>query len=208
MQRAHAHFELREGGLLMKPMGRAELKVGGGFTGEAVFLQDGDVLTIGKLQLMLVLFDAPQEEEEEDQWFEVEPGVAPEDGDADEPYERQHEVPYARPLPDERSVRPSKRARQVPVTLDGQFVEVPGDQLRQRPAKRVRQIPVTLDGQFIETPSDQSRQGSLKRGRKAAAKFDLPFDPMPVAKRARVAPDGGEARTHGAPARRVKGRRV
>ena len=123
--RAHAHFELREGGLLIKPLGRAALKVGGGFTGEAVFLQDGDVLTIGKLQLMLVLFDAPQEEEEEDQWFEVEPDAAPEDGEADEPYERQPEVAYARPLPDEKGGRPSKRARKVPVTLDGEFIQTP-----------------------------------------------------------------------------------
>lgn len=175
MQRAHAHFELREGGLLMKPMGRAELKVGSGFTGEAVFLEDGDVLTIGKLQLMLVLFDAPAEEEEEDQWFEVEPGD-PEDGEADEPYERQPEVAYA---------QPSKRARKVPVTLEGQFIETPVDQPRKKPARRVRPVPVTLEGQFIETPVDQPRQRPVKRGRKAAAGFDLPFDPAPVSKRAK-----------------------
>ena len=182
MQRAHAHFELREGGLLMKPMGRAELKVGGGFTGEAVFLEDGDVLTIGKLQLMLVLFDAPAEEEEEDQWFEVEPGD-PEDGEADEPYERQPEVAYA---------RPSKRARKVPVTLEGQFIQSPVDQPRQKPARRVRQVPVTLEGQFIETPMEQPRQRPAKRGRKAAAAFDLPFDPAPTPNRSRVNSDGGE----------------
>lgn len=164
MQRAHAHFELREGGLLVKPIGHAELKVGGGFTGEAVFLEDGDVLTIGKLRLMLVLFDAPQEEEEEeDQWFEVEPGD-PEDGKADEPYDGQPEAAYTRPLPDEKGGRRSKRARQVPVTLDGQFI-APADQPRQRPAKR---------------------------GRKAAEAFDLPFDPAPVPKRALVAPECGE----------------
>jgi hypothetical protein len=182
MQRAHAHFELREGGLLMKPMGRAELKVGGGFTGEAVFLEDGDVLTVGKLQLMLVLFDAPAEEEEEDQWFEVEPGD-PEDREADEPYERQPEVAYA---------RPSKRARKVPVTLEGQFVETPIEQPRPKPARRVRQVPVTLEGQFIETPIEQPRQRPTKRGRKTAAEFDLPFDPAPAPTRARVNPDGGE----------------
>ncbi len=191
MLRAHAHFELREGGLLMVPMGRAELKVGGGFTGEAVFLEDGDVVTIGKLQLMLVLFDAPAEEEEEDQWFEVEPGD-PEDGEADEPYERQPEVAYARPLPDERSARPSKRARKVPVTLDGQFIETPADQPRKKPARRVRQVPVTPEGQFVETPMEQPRQRPSKRGQKPAVQFDLPFDPAPVSKRARVAPDGGE----------------
>jgi hypothetical protein len=195
MQRAHAHFELREGGLLMKPMGRAELKVGSGYTGDAVFLEDGDVLTIGKLQLMLVLFDAPAEEEEEDQWFEVEPGD-PEDGEANEPYERQTEVAYA---------RPSKRARKVPVTLDVQFTETPIEQPRQKPARRVRQVPVTLEGQFIETPIEQPRQRPAKRGRKAAAEFDLPFDPAPAPTRARVNSDSGAGRNPTAKrARRIK----
>ncbi len=77
MARAHAHFELREGGLVIKPMGRAQLSVGGGPTGDAVFLRDGEVLDIGKLRLMLVLFDAPVEREEAaDDWFEVAPEAA------------------------------------------------------------------------------------------------------------------------------------
>ena len=191
IERAHAHFELREGGLLMRPMGRAELKVGGGFTGESVFLEDGDVLTIGKLQLMLVLFDAPQEEEEEDQWFEVEPGD-PDDGEADEPYEGQPEFADTRPLPGEKGVRPSKRARQVPMTLEGQYTETPAGTAHRRPAKRARQVPVTLEGQFTEMPTGTAPRRPAKRGRKDAAAFDLPFDPAPIPKRTRVAPDGGD----------------
>ena len=204
IERAHAHFELREGGLLMKPMGRAALSVGGGFTGESVFLEDGDVLTIGKLQLMLVLFDAPQEEEEEDQWFEVEPGAAPEDEDADEPSERQPEVAYT---------RPSKRDRQVPVTLDGEFIQTRMDKPRPKNARRMRQIPVTLDGQFARAPEDQPRQKSSKRGRKAAAEVNLPFDLAPAPKRARAAQEGGaewmDAAWREAPdVKRGKGRRI
>lgn len=88
LKRAHAHFELREGGLLMKPIGNAQLSVGGGYTGEAVFLQDGDVLTVGRLKLMLVLFEASAEEEqEEDEWFEVGPDAGPAGEGAEEEYD-------------------------------------------------------------------------------------------------------------------------
>lgn len=83
LRRAHAHFELREGGLLVKPLGSAQLSVGGGHTGEAVFLQNGDVLSIGGLQLMLVLFDAQDAEDEApDEWFEV--SREPDETDGDE----------------------------------------------------------------------------------------------------------------------------
>ncbi len=75
LRRAHAHFELREGGLLIRPLGSARLAVGGGHSGEAVFLENGDVLNVGRLALMLVLFDAPVEAEA-DEWFEVASGDA------------------------------------------------------------------------------------------------------------------------------------
>ena len=128
VRRAHAHFELREGGLLLKPLGRAELKVGAGFTGEAVFLQDGDVLTIGRLHLMLVLFDAPMEEEEEtDEWFEVGPEAAPAEED------------------EEWFGDQSARARRMPEGEDP-FEAPPA-------AGRGRRIPVSLDGQFLEKPA-------------------------------------------------------
>ena len=213
IERAHAHFELREGGLLMKPMGRAALSVGGGFTGESVFLEDGDVLTIGKLQLMLVLFDAPPEEEEEDQWFEVEPGAAPEDEDAYGPSERQPAVAYARPLPDEKDGRPLRRTRKTPEPLDGEFIQTPMDKLRQKNARRVRQVPVTLDGQFARVPEDQPRQKSAKRGRKAASEVDLPFDLAPAPKRTRAVQGGGAewmdvVRREAPDTKRGKGRRI
>ena len=97
MRRAHAHFELREGGGLVRPLGRAQLSVGGGHTGEAVFMQDGDVLTIGRLQLMLVLFEASAEEDEADEWFEVSPGEIPDDTEDDDWYDEPLVSPYARP---------------------------------------------------------------------------------------------------------------
>jgi predicted component of type VI protein secretion system len=160
LRRAHAHFELREGGLLLKPLGRAELKVGGGFTGDAVFLQDGDVLTIGRLQLMLVLFDAPVEEEE-DEWFEVGPDAAvPADEEAEEWYSEYGESAAA-------------HARRMP---DG------GDERPQTRPKRVRKVPVSLDGQFSEKPAS-------KRGRKAASSVNLPFDLQPAPRHAHPTPD-------------------
>ncbi len=54
----HAHIEQREGGLLIRPLGRARIALGeGAFTGEQLFAQDGDVLMIGKQRLLIVLFD-------------------------------------------------------------------------------------------------------------------------------------------------------
>ena len=207
VERAHAHFELREGGLLMKPLGRASLSVGGGFTGEAVFLQDGDVLTIGKLQLMLVLFDAPMEEEEADEWFDV--ASEPEDGEADEPYERRP-VSHARPMDDEDewAERPARRARHLPeaagkapVAKSARRVRNPQDAVHEapgaKPARRARNVPVSLEGQFAPAPMTLPREKRAKRGRSAAAEIELPFDPRPVRGR-RTPPNGGEARGSGA----------
>lgn len=167
--RAHAHFELREGGLLMKPLGRAALSVGGGFTGEAVFLEDGDVLTVGKLRLMLVLFDAPAEEEDEDEWFEAEPGGAPED-EADDPFETPPAAARARFL------KGGRRARQVPSSLDAQFTRTPPDLLR-RPATRGRKAaavdlpfgPTPVPGRARAVPGGEARNSGAKRikGRRA-----------------------------------------
>lgn len=70
VQRMHAHVEQREGGLLVTPLGDAKIALDGGLTGEALFLRDGDVLRIGSLRLMLVLFEAPSAiEAEEDELF-------------------------------------------------------------------------------------------------------------------------------------------
>ena len=110
IKRAHAHFELREGGLLVKPLGSARLSVGGGHTGEAVFLQNGDVLTVGKLKLMLVLFDAPDEAEEApDEWFEVGRDMDGSDGIEDDEEGEFPAALYAAPDPahaDRRTAKP------------------------------------------------------------------------------------------------------
>lgn len=174
LMRAHAHFELREGGLLIRPLGKAELSVGGGFSGESVFLRDGDVLTIGRLQLMLVLFDAPVEEEETDEWFEVGPDAVSEDDSEDDSDEWFGEHPVAR------------RAR-IPEDEDGQYqrpvrhARIPEDEDEQyqRPTRRVqspdgarirraRKVPVTLEGHFSEAPAP-------KRARKMPAEAEFPF---------------------------------
>ena len=247
LMRAHAHFELREGGLLIRPLGKAELSVGGGFSGESVFLRDGDVLTIGRLQLMLVLFDAPVEEEETDEWFEVGPDAVSEDDsedDSDEwfgerPVARRARTPededgqYQRPaarharIPedeDEQYQRPTRRAR-IPEDEDGQYqrpaarhartpededgqyqrpvrrARIPEDEggQYQRPARRVqspdgarirraRKVPVTLEGHFSEAPAP-------KRARKMPAEAEFPFE----------AASGGRARRGAA---KPKGARV
>ena len=193
LKHAHAHFELREGGLLVKPLGRAELKVGGGFTGESVFLQDGDVLTIGKLQLMLVLFDASAEEEETDEWFEVGPDEAEPEENADEWYGE----PPADMNPDDEDGRYKRpvRGRRPP---DGE------DEPYERPA-RARKVPVTLEGHLIEKP--------VRRKRKASAPVDLPFEGRPMTERRRAVPDDEDsmyetpAPQHAAKARSAKGAR-
>ena|GEM_PF-2246265 len=169
LMRAHAHFELREGGLLIRPLGKAELSVGDGFSGESVFLRDGDVLSIGRLQLMLVLFDAPVEEEETDEWFEVGPDAAVEDDSEDDSDEWFGERPAARRarIPEDEDgqyQRPARRAR-IPEDEDGQY---------QRPVRRARKVPVTLEGHFSEAPAP-------KRARKIPAEAEFPFEADPAA---------------------------
>lgn len=59
---SHAHIEQREGGLLIRPLGKAQIALGNeGFTGEQLFARDGDILTIGKHKLMLVMFEPTPE---------------------------------------------------------------------------------------------------------------------------------------------------
>lgn len=54
----HAHVEARQGGLLIRPLGRAQVALGKGeVTGEQLFAQDGDRLTFGDVKALVVLFD-------------------------------------------------------------------------------------------------------------------------------------------------------
>ncbi len=118
LKRAHAHFELREGGFLIRPLGSAQLTVGGGHTGEAVFLEDGDVLAIGRLELMLVLFDAPMEvQDEEDEWFEVAPDGAAYVDDEDGWYDGAYDSPEE----SEPYIRPARR--DIPLNAEGYATE-------------------------------------------------------------------------------------
>lgn len=61
----HAHIEQRRGGLLVRPLGKATVALGeGAFTGDTLFARDGDVLLIGKLRLLVVLFEPDAQEED------------------------------------------------------------------------------------------------------------------------------------------------
>ncbi len=185
MKRAHAHFELREGGLLIKPLGRAELSVGSGFTGGAVFLQDGDVMTIGRLQLKLVLFDAPIEEEPEDEWFEAGSfGALPEDEDApaaDDWFDEEHGYTPRR-LREEGARVGGKTAsrRAAKKTTD------PREAQARKPAVlRAQQNPVSMEGQFSPPPAAYAK-------RRKAPIAELPFDTEPAPRHERDLPAGNE----------------
>lgn len=64
LRKKHAYFEQREGGLLLKPLRGARVEFHGGISGDQLLLRDGDVIAIGKLKLMLVLFDSAGQAEE------------------------------------------------------------------------------------------------------------------------------------------------
>ncbi len=127
-----------------------------------MFLQDGDVLTVGKLQLMLVLFDAQAEEEEEaeDEWFEVQPD-APADAEADEPDDGQPESMYARPQTDGGNGRPAKHARQAPASLEGVH-RTPRISLGK--AHEARPASPAIWGEVLPVPEDQPRQSPRSVG--------------------------------------------
>ena len=178
LKRAHAHFELREGGLLVRPLGSALLAVGGGHTGEAVFLQNGDVLTVGNLELMLVLFDAPDEADEaSDEWFEV--GHGPDESDG---YEEDEEGEFPAASEPQSALKarriikaPSKRASAV-ASGDNIFFE-PDPPKRGRAAS---QKTVVQNHPLFPT-ADTTQSGEAPRGGK-----------RPTVRRAMTAPDDAE----------------
>lgn len=78
VQKKHAYMELREDGLLIRPLRGASLTVGGKETKEQVLLKDGESMKIGPNKLILVLFDAAGQpvkdaQAEEDDLFTVKP---------------------------------------------------------------------------------------------------------------------------------------
>jgi len=180
VRRAHAHFELREGGLLIRPLGRAQLSVGSGHTGEAVFLQDGDVLTIGRLKLMLALFETPAEEDEPDEWFEVESVDSPDD-EGEDFYDELPKSPYARPASAEGNGPGAQRTKRAVRVGD---VILPGDApvaARGRASgepKSVRRSRRTPDGAEILYDPDPASDGRKARGgrRAKASPQDDAFD--------------------------------
>lgn len=63
IKRFHFSFEARPGGLLVRPRPRAQVVLNKEFTGDKLFAQDGDTLTLGKAKLLLVLFQVQPEEQ-------------------------------------------------------------------------------------------------------------------------------------------------
>jgi predicted component of type VI protein secretion system len=187
LARAHAHFELREGGLLVKPLGSAQLMVGGGHTGEAVFLQDGDVLSIGRLQLMLVLFDVPiGEEEEPDEWFEVGQESGEADEGTDEAYDGYPAAGYAEQYSEEDDSRTAKRrARVVPVGTDAPL-KTPAPRRGSAVSKRAGMFDNPLEKQVQTAPPHASLRIRKQRtgGRTKPDGAEAWFDEPPAAGRA------------------------
>lgn len=57
VKRKHAFFELREGGLLIRPLKGARITLENGANAQQLILRDGDSVMLGNLKLTLVLFD-------------------------------------------------------------------------------------------------------------------------------------------------------
>ena len=80
IRRFHFSFEARPGGLLVRPRPRAQVVLNGEFTGEKLFVRDGDTLTLGATKLLLVLFQADPPDEpfdEEHIWGQDAPPAPP-----------------------------------------------------------------------------------------------------------------------------------
>ncbi|MDO4547758.1 MAG: FHA domain-containing protein [Clostridia bacterium] len=56
VKRLHLTFEVREGGLLIKPRKGARVLLNDEFSSEALFARDGDTVTVGEVKLLLVMF--------------------------------------------------------------------------------------------------------------------------------------------------------
>lgn len=80
VKRFHFSFEARPGGLLVRPRPRAQVVLNGEFSGEKLFVRDGDTLTLGATKLLLVLFqpDPPEQPfDEEHIWGQDAPAPPP-----------------------------------------------------------------------------------------------------------------------------------
>ena len=64
VHRKHAFFELREGGLLIRPLRDSRITLENGTNIQQLILRDGDTVMLGQLKLTLVLFDASKRSRE------------------------------------------------------------------------------------------------------------------------------------------------
>ena len=60
VRRKHAYFQLTDGGLRVRANARCPMRDGAGRPARSLLLVDGDKLWIGKVQLLLVLTEAPE----------------------------------------------------------------------------------------------------------------------------------------------------
>ena len=94
VRRKHAWFQMTEQGLRIRANARAPLRRGDGRVVRGIVLRDGDVITVGDVELLLVLNAAPEParprrpephrpapaQEAEDDLFETKPETEDEDG--------------------------------------------------------------------------------------------------------------------------------
>ncbi|MEG0935123.1 MAG: FHA domain-containing protein [Clostridia bacterium] len=109
LKREHFSFEQREGGLLIKPCGRAAVVMNDAIVADTLFMRDGDTLIIGDLKLLLVLFDPddlPKDERPLD------------DSLWDAPPARARTAPDERPLDDSLWDAPPTRGNAAPDARD------------------------------------------------------------------------------------------
>lgn len=60
IRRRHLVYELRDGGLVIRPLGSAETVLGDGVTGEKLLARDGDILKLGGIPFRVVLYAVPE----------------------------------------------------------------------------------------------------------------------------------------------------
>ena len=56
----HTVFELRDGGIVLRPLGGADVVLGDDVTGEKLLARDGDRATLGGIPFQLVLYSVPE----------------------------------------------------------------------------------------------------------------------------------------------------
>lgn len=115
VKKRHAHFRLRPDGLLLTSIGGAPLAFADGNSGRRLLATDGDTLVIGKVSLLVVLFDgqtdqvhdrvsAPDQQERYDE-YDFDDIPAYDTQGMDDPFMLSQEDPWQKSDPRPRSSR-------------------------------------------------------------------------------------------------------